>query len=122
MEPLLVGGHRCRQRREKAIRADPGDPTGVGEGGTQFGPQLRGPRQPYLGFTRDAWAASATPAMTPSVLASSIASPHRRTLLPDRQPCEPPLGMADVHGFPQVRAGHAAGRRFWLDELWRRFE
>jgi hypothetical protein len=55
MEPLLVGGDRCRQGREKVIGADPGDPTGLGEGGMQFGPQLRGPRQPYLGFTRDAW-------------------------------------------------------------------
>jgi hypothetical protein len=33
---------------------------------------------------------------------------HRRTLLADRQLCQPPLGMADVHGFPQVRAGRAA--------------
>ena len=37
MEPLLVGGHRCRQRREKAIRANSGDPTGLGKGRTQFG-------------------------------------------------------------------------------------
>jgi hypothetical protein len=43
--------------------------------------------------------------MTPSVLASSIASPHRRTLLPDRQPCKPTLGMADVHGFHRYARG-----------------
>jgi len=44
-------------------------------------------------------------------------SPHQRTLLPDRQLGEPTLGMADEHGFPQVPAGRAAGRRFWLDGL-----
>jgi hypothetical protein len=98
MEPLLVAGDRCRQGREKMIDADPGDPAGLGKGRTQFGAQLRGPRQPYLGFTRDAWAASATPAITPSVLASSIA-----VTAPANTFARPPARRADLRAGGRTR-------------------
>ena len=71
-----------------------------------------------LEFTGDAWRPSAGRAITAQLGHPRSPPPYLGSLLEDRQHGEPPLGIPEVHGFPQVCAGCAACGLFLAARTW----